>query len=169
MYKTVPIKAKLTDEQQAFWVYQCEQANSLINCALYYARQNHYTFLEQNDNAFTVYWRGDDLRHSCKTYKCKTTYLELDKALKDNPHYKAMAAQSAQQTLKSVGESISSYNRLVEKYYKGEVDKPSLPKYRKRGELASVTFPRQALTYREGCFYPSISRETKPFLKKPGF
>jgi hypothetical protein len=164
LYKTVRIKARFTDEQQAFWVYQCEQANSLINCAIYYASQNHYAFLEQNENALAIYWRGDELRHGWKTYKCKTTYPELDKALKDNPHYKAMAAQSAQQTLKSVVESISSYNKLVDLYYKGEVDKPSLPKYRKRGGLASVTFPRQALTYREDCFYPSISRETKPHI-----
>lgn len=75
-----------------------------------------------------------------------------------------MAANSAQQTLKTVGESITSYNRLVKKYYQGEVDRPSLPKYRKRGGLAPVTFPRQALTYKNGCFYPSISKETKPLL-----
>jgi IS605 OrfB family transposase len=39
-----------------------------------------------------------------------------------------------------------------------------LPKYRKKGGLAAVTFPRQALTYKNGYFYPSISRETKPHL-----
>ena len=75
-----------------------------------------------------------------------------------------MAAQSAQQTLKSVGESITSYNGLVSLYYKGEVDRPSLPKYRKKGGLAAVTFPRQALTYGDGYFYPSISRETRANL-----
>jgi IS605 OrfB family transposase len=164
LYRTIPIKARFTQEEKAFWLDQCEHANSLINCAIYHSRQTHYSKLEQQDAAFTAYWRGDELRYGWKTYKCHITYPELDKALKDNPHYKAMAAQSAQQSLKSVGESIISYNGLVNLYYKGEVDRPSLPKYRKKGGLAAVIFPRQALTYRDGCFYPSISRETKPHL-----
>ncbi|BAY47168.1 transposase [Scytonema sp. HK-05] len=164
MYRTIPVKAKFIDEEKAFWVNQCEHANSLINSAIYHTRQTHYNKLEQQQDAFTTYWRGDELLRNWKTYKCGTTYPELDKVLKDNPHYKAMAAQSAQQTLKTVGESIISYNGLVNAYYKGEVDRPSLPKYRKRGGLASVTFPRQALNYKDGCFHPSISRETKPHL-----
>ncbi|KYC41006.1 transposase [Scytonema hofmannii PCC 7110] len=164
MYKTLPVKARFTDIEEAFWIDQCQHANSLINCALYHVRQTHYSRLEESDNAFTTYWRGDELRHGWKTYKCFTTYPELDKVLKDNPHYKALAAQAAQQTLKSVGESITSYNGLVNAYYRGEVDRPALPQYRKSGGLAAVTFPRQALTYKDGCFYPSISRETKPHL-----
>ncbi|KOP27073.1 transposase [Hapalosiphon sp. MRB220] len=164
MYRTIPVKARFTDEEQAFWVNQCEHANSLINSAIYHTRQAHYSKLEQQEDAFTTYWRADELRYGWKTYKCNTTYPEIDNVLKDNPHYKAMAAQSAQQTLKTVGESITSYNGLVKKYYQGEVDRPSLPKYRRRGGLAAVTFPRQALTYKDGCFYPSISRETKPHL-----
>jgi putative transposase len=164
LYRTIPVKAKFNEEEKAFWVDQCEHVNSLINCAVYHVRQNHYAQLRQQENAFTVYWRGDELRHGWKTYKCHTTYPELDKGLKENPHYKAMAAQSAQQTLKTVGESIISYNSLVNLYYKGEVNRPSLPKYRKKGGLAAVTFPRQALTLKDGCFYPSISRETKPHL-----
>ncbi|KYC41401.1 transposase [Scytonema hofmannii PCC 7110] len=162
MYRTIPVKARFTDIEQAFWIDQCEHANSLINCAIYHTKQAHYVRLEESGSAFTTYWRGDELRHGWKTYKCFTTYPELDKVLKDNPHYKALAAQASQQTLKSVGESIASYNGLVNAYYKGEVDKPSLPKYRKKGGLAAVTFPRQALNYRDGNFYPSISKETKP-------
>jgi IS605 OrfB family transposase len=164
LYRTIPVRAKFTEEEKAFWIDQCEHASSLINCAVYHTRQTHYNNLEQQGNAFTSYWRGDELRYGWKTYNCHTTYPELDKVLKDNPHYKAMAAQSAQQTLKSVGESIVSYNGLVNLYYKGEIDRPSLPKYRKKGGLAAVTFPRQALTYKDGYFYPSISRETKPHL-----
>jgi len=164
LYRTIPVKAKFTDEEKAFWIDQCEHANSLINSAIYHTRQTHYSRLKQADDAFTTYWRGDELRYGWKTYKCSTSYPELDKVLKDSPHYKAMAAQSAQQALKTVGESIVSYNGLVNAYYKGEVDRPSLPKYRKRGGLAAVTFPRQALNYKDGCFYPSISRDTKPHL-----
>jgi hypothetical protein len=74
------------------------------------------------DNAYTTYWRGDELRSAWKTYQCSTSYPELDKILKENPHYKGLAAQAAQQTLKSVGESITSYNGLVKAYYKGDRD-----------------------------------------------
>ncbi|NES40029.1 transposase [Moorena sp. SIO2C4] len=164
MYKTIPVKANLTEEEQAFWVFQCQQANSLVNCAIYYSKQKHYTWLEQQEEAFTTYWREDDLRYGWKTYKCSVKYAELCKNLKENPHYKAMAAQSAQQTLKTVAESINSYNQLVGHYYKGKVDRPKLPRYRKKGGLAAVTFPRQALGYKSGLFYPSISKETKPEL-----
>jgi putative transposase len=164
LYKTLPVRAKFTDEENAFWVDQCEHANSLINCAIYHTRQTHYARLQEMGDAYTTYWRGDELRSGWKTYRCNITYPELDKILKDNPHYKAMAAQSAQQTLFAVGESITSYNGLVQAYYNGEVDRPSLPGYRKKGGLASVSFPRQALNYKDGYFCPSISRETKPHL-----
>ncbi|NEO69269.1 transposase [Moorena sp. SIO3H5] len=164
MYKTIPIKATFTDEDNLFWLFQCQQANNLWNCAVYHAKQKHYNWLEQQSDAFTTYWKGDDLRYGWKTYKCGTKYPELCRDLKDNPHYKAMAAQSAQQTLKSVAESISSYNQLVGLYYKGQVDRPRLLRYRQKGGLAAVTFPRQALTYKNGLFYPSVSKESKPEL-----
>ncbi|NEO45023.1 MAG: transposase [Moorea sp. SIO4A3] len=164
MYKTIPVKATFTDEEKAFWLFQCENANSLWNCAIYYSKQKHYSWLEQQPEAFTTYWKEDVLRYGWKTYKCSVKYAELCIELKNNPHYKAMAAQSAQQTLKSVAESITSYNQLVPLYYKGQVDRPKLLRYRNKGGLAAVTFPRQALTYRKGLFYPSISKESKPEL-----
>ena len=164
LYRTIPIRAKFNNEELAFWVNQCDHANRLINCAIYHTRQTHYSKLEQQENAFTTYWHGDELHYGWKTYKCSTTYFELDKFLKDNPHYKALAAQSAQQTLKTVGESITSYNGLVNAYYKGEVNRPSLPKYRKRGGLAAVTFPNQLLRLIDGQVIPPISKVTKPEL-----
>jgi putative transposase len=145
------------------WIDQCQHANSLINCAVYHARSSYFSKLEELE-AHTVYWRGDELRTGWKAYRSDTTYPELDKVLKDNIHYKSLAAQAAQQTLKSVGESITSYNQLVGKYYEGEVSKPSLLRYRKKGGLAAVAFPAQALTYNDGYFRPSVSRETKPEL-----
>lgn len=163
LYRTIRIRAKFTTEEEAFWIDQCQHSNSLINCAVYHTRQSYFTKLESRE-AYTVYWRGDQLCCGWKAYRSDTTYPELDKALKDNPHYKALAAQSAQQTLKTVGESITGYNKLVGLYYEGEVDKPSLIRYRKKGGLAAVTFPRQALTYADSIFKPSISRETKPEL-----
>ncbi len=163
MYKTIPIRAKFSLEEELFWLDQCRHANSLINCAVYLTRSAYFAKLETL-GAYTTYWRGDEFRCGWKTYRSDTTYPELDKQLKDNPHYKALAAQSAQQTLHTVGESITSYNKLVGLYYEGEVRKPSLLRYRKKGGLAAVTFPRQALTYVDGCFKPSISRETQPEL-----
>lgn len=162
MYRTIPVRARFTDEELLFWSDQCRHANSLTNCALYEIRQAHYRNLEDNGNAFTTYWRSDEFRSGWKTYKCHASYAQLCQELKDNPHYKAMAAQSAQQTLKTVVESVASYNALVVAYYKGEVERPTIPRYRKKGGLAAVTFGRQALNYNEGCFSPSISKETKP-------
>jgi IS605 OrfB family transposase len=164
LYKTIPVRAKFTEEEKLFWLDQCQNSNSLLNSALYYVRQNHYDRLNRLNNALTTYWRGDELYQSWKTYQCNVSYAELCSIFKENEHYKAMAAQSAQQTLKLVVESITSYNGLVKAYYRQEVDKPRLPRYRKSGGLAAVTFPRQALTYRNGYFYPSISREIKPEL-----
>jgi len=163
LYRTIPVKATFSDEEKAFWEFQCKQANSLFNCAIYYAKQKHYHWLEEQE-AYTTYWRDDELRCGWKTYKCTTKYPEIDKALKMSPHYKGMAAQSAQQTLKTVGEAINSYNKLVGLYYLGLVDRPRFPRYRKSGGFASVTFPRQALTYKQGLFYPSVSKESKPEL-----
>lgn len=175
LYRTVAIRARFTDEEKAFWLDQCQHANSLINCAIYHTRQTHYARIREMGNAYTTYWCGDELRSSWKIYQCNGSYPELDKVLKGNPHYKGLAAQAAQQTLKSVGESITSYNGLVKAYYKGDIDRPSLPKYRKKGGLAAVTFPRQALSFKDGFFKPSISKETKPeliteiILKLPDF
>lgn len=163
MYKTIPIKAKFTDEEKTFWVDQCEHSNSLYNSAIYLARQNHYAMLLER-KAYTTYWCGDELRSGWKTYRLETNYYHLDKQLKTCIHYFSLAAQAAQQTLKLVGESITSYNKLVDKYYLGDGSRPSIPKYRKSGGLFAVTFPKQALTCRNGYIYPSISKATKPEL-----
>ncbi|NER27865.1 MAG: IS200/IS605 family element transposase accessory protein TnpB [Symploca sp. SIO1C4] len=164
MYRTIPIRAIFSEDEKLFWEDQCRNANSLINSAIYHTKQTHFARLIEKGDAFTTYWRGDELRSGWKSYQCLTTYPELCSIFKENEHYRAMAAQSAQQTLKSVGESITSYNGLVKTYYKGEVDKPRLPRYRKKGGLAAVTFPKQALSYKDGCFKPSISKKTKPEL-----
>ncbi|MDY7022555.1 MAG: transposase [Cyanobacteriota bacterium] len=161
MYRTVPIHTRFTDEEQAYWLDQCYHANALTNCAVYLIRQQHYELLDKND-AYGVYWSKDELRWNWQTWYCRFgSHAELCKELKDNVHYKALAAQSAQQVLKSVSESVISYNKLVKLYYSGDLNgKPKLVKYRKKG-LNAVAFPRQALTYREGSFYPSISRGAK--------
>ncbi|WP_442867093.1 hypothetical protein [Anabaena sp. CS-542/02] len=106
MYRTIPIRARFTDEEKAFWVDQCQHSNSLINCAIYHTRQSHYARLESMDNAFTTYWCGDELRSGWKTYYSQTTYPELDKVLKENPHYKGLAAQAAANILRKVATQL---------------------------------------------------------------
>lgn len=91
MYKTIPVRAKFNDEELAYWLNQCEHANSLINCALYEVKKTHYSMLQEQEKAFTTYWQGDELKSGWKTYRCSTTYPELDKILKLNPHYKGLA------------------------------------------------------------------------------
>jgi len=51
LYRTIPIRARFTDEEKAYWIDQCQNANSLINCAIYYTKQNHYQWREKQPNA----------------------------------------------------------------------------------------------------------------------
>ncbi|MDJ0620474.1 MAG: transposase [Calothrix sp. MO_192.B10] len=164
MFRTVPIKVNLTREEKAYWIEQCKASNSLYNSALYEYRQQHYQQLE-GKNAYSTYWRGDELRCGWQTRKVTaTSYNQLDKLLKPTESYKILAAQAAQQTLKSVQEAISSYNAVVDSFFKGEVERPSIPRYRKSGGLNTVTFPAQALRYKQGFVYPSLSKLSKPDL-----
>ena len=141
---------------------QCRASNSLYNSGLYKFKQRHYQQLE-NTGEYSTYWRRDDLRTGWKLRKITATnYYQVERLLKPSEHYKVMAAQSAQQTLKSVQEAINSFNKLVDLFFEGEVDRPRIPKYRKSGGLFSVTFPSQALIHKDGYVYPSVSRLVKP-------
>ncbi len=53
---------------------------------------------------------------------------------------------------------------MVKAYYRGEVDRPKLLRYRKKNGLAAVTFPKQLLRLIDGRVYPPISKEVKPHL-----
>ena len=161
MFRTVPVRAKFSNEESSFWEVQCKASNSLYNSALYQYKQAHYQKLEA-ELAFSSYWRRDDYRAGWKLRQVTATnYYEIDKLLKHKEHYKLMAAQSAQQTLKDVQEAITSFNKLVDLFFNGEADRPKLPRYRKSGGLHSVTFPLQALTLKNGYVYPSISKLSK--------
>ncbi|WP_293155172.1 hypothetical protein [Okeania sp. SIO2C9] len=57
-----------------------------------------------------------------------------------------MYSQAAQQTLRGVAEAFKSYKELSHKYTKGELtERPQLPKYHKKGGMAVITYPKQAL------------------------
>ena len=61
-----------------------------------------------------TYFDKDDLfRCSYKARRVKVSYAQLCKDFKDNPHYKALGGQQGQQCLKSVVESVKSYNQLL--------------------------------------------------------
>jgi hypothetical protein len=64
-------------------------------------------------------------------YKSAVKYLDLYKITKTNENYGLLYSQVAQQSLKSVAESFSSFRALERLAKKGEINqKPRLPKYR---------------------------------------
>lgn len=73
-------------------------------------------------------------------------YPELYKITKTNENYGSLYSQVAQQSLKSVAESFSSFRALEKLAKKGELNqKPRLPKYRTKGGMYPVSYPGQAL------------------------
>lgn len=110
------------NELKAVLEFICQQANSLTNCGIYYARQLYF-----------------------KAHKLIGKY-DLEAEYKTNKHFKALYSQAAQQILRSVAESFESFKKLKSVFNRGElVDKPRPPSYRKSGGLALVTYPKQAL------------------------
>ena len=113
--------------EQSVIEYLCQQANSLGNCAIYALK-----------------------RATRQANRVDSNYYELDKHLKENQHYKALFSQAAQQALMSVCESFSSYDALLQKWFKGELaDKPKPPHYRKSGGMAGFSYPSQHLGLNE--------------------
>ncbi len=73
-------------------------------------------------------------------------YLDLYKIAKPNENYGLLYSQVAQQSLKSVAESFSSFRALEKLANKGQLNqKPRLPKYRAKGSMYQVSYPGQAL------------------------
>lgn len=143
MYGTIQVKINVSDAVQDYLAYQCRQSNSLINSAIYYAKQAHF-----EDCPRSELFSGDEFRAGFKLQRVKTAnYVELCSKLKDNPHYKSLGGQSAQQTLKSVAESFASYNSILAKFFKGEASQPKMPGYRKKGGLAPISYPAQAIQF----------------------
>jgi len=103
--------------------FVCSEANKLINCGTYYGRQIYF-----------------------KTGKIISKF-DLNYEYKNHLHYQFLCAQAAQQVLLSVAEAFSSFLKLQMAYRNGEIaDKPGLPKYRKKGGLALIAFPKQAIS-----------------------
>ena len=106
--------------------FLCEESHKLTNMGIYYARQLYF-----------------------KTQKCIGKY-DLEKEYKSNYHYKVLHSQAAQQILRTVGESFKSYYGLIKADKAGKIiDRPRIPNYRKKGGLATVSYPKQALKLKE--------------------
>ena len=116
----------------------CQQANSLINCGIYYARQ--------------LYFKAQRLIGK----------YDLEAEYKTHKHFKALYSQAAQQILRSVSESFESFKKLKSAFYRGELtDRPSPPKYRKSGGLALVTYPKQALRLKDNYVRIPLGKQVK--------
>jgi putative transposase len=110
-------------ELKAVLEYICSEANKLHNCAVYYARQ--------------IYFKTQGY----------TSSFTLNTELKNNPHYGALCAQAAQQVCGSVGESVTSFRKLIKKFWAGELEfKPKFPNYRTKDGLQLIAYPKQALS-----------------------
>ncbi|MEG5159210.1 transposase [Microcoleus sp. AT3-A2] len=78
--------------------------------------------------------------------KSAVKYPDLYRIAKTNDNYSLLYSQVAQQSLKSVAESFSSFRTLERLAKKGEINqKPRLPKYRTQGGMYQVSYPGQAL------------------------
>lgn len=129
IYRTIQIRLTLDELARQGLEFICEQTNKLINCAVYAVRQGYFM-------------QGG-------TGKVNADYPSLDAWMKqiDNPHYRGVAAQASQQVLKGVVESFNGFDELHEMFWRGEVERPSLPGYRKKGGMALVSYPAQALQF----------------------
>ncbi|WP_293063066.1 transposase [Okeania sp. SIO2B3] len=129
-----------------FLEYLCITANKLINCGIYLARQWYFKL---------GYITGK---------------YDLEKKLKSHSNYQFLYSQAAQQTLRGVAEAFKSYKELSNKYKKAELtDKSQLPKYRKKGEMGVITYPKQALKLEKGKVKIPLGRKVKAAFKVDSF
>ena len=143
MYGTIQVKLNVSEAVRDYLVYQCRQSNSLVNSAIYHAKQAHFEQCPRGE-----FFTGDEFRSGFKLQRVKTAkYASLCAELQDNPHYKALGGQAAQQSLKSVAESFTSYNGILSNFFKGEATKPKMPHYRTKGGLAPIAYPAQAVQF----------------------
>jgi hypothetical protein len=164
LYGTIQVKVNASDDVLNYLEHQCKQSNSLINCTLFEVRQSHFGNCPVSEyfDAAGIYRTG------FKLGMVSAPYAHLCTLMKNNIHYKALGGQCAQQTLKSVSESFTSFNGLLKLFFKGDGNKPSMPDYRTKGGLAPISFPAQALQFdleTGQCRIP-ISQENSCFVKE---
>ncbi|MEQ8757871.1 MAG: hypothetical protein RID09_30745 [Coleofasciculus sp. G1-WW12-02] len=127
MYGCQQVLLKPDEELAAILDFICSEANKLTNCGIYYARQLWFK-----------------RRHLIGKY-------DLEKEYKNHKHFQALHSQAAQQVLRSVSESFKSFRELTKAFKDGKIQVYSeLPKYRKKGGLTVVSYPKQALSRKGG-------------------
>jgi len=115
---------------KAILEFVCTQANTLINCGIYYSRQ--------------YYFKTGKIPSKADLHKQLGT-------IQKNKHYQALYSDTAQQILTGVAESFKSYIGLLKGIKKGTVSqKPKLPNYRKPGGLALATFTGRSIKLKDG-------------------
>ncbi|WP_293084911.1 transposase [Okeania sp. SIO3B5] len=126
MYCCQQVLVGKNPELIAILTFLCEQSHKLTNMGIYYARQLYF-----------------------KSQKGIRKY-DLEKVYKKSNHYKVLYSQAAQQILRTVAESFRSYYGLVIAYNEGKItDRPKIPNYRKKGGMATVSYPSQALKLKD--------------------
>ncbi|MGK7892624.1 MAG: RNA-guided endonuclease InsQ/TnpB family protein [Xenococcus sp. (in: cyanobacteria)] len=127
-------------------IFLCEESHKLTNMGIYLARQLYF-----------------------KAKKIIGKY-DLEKEYKTNNHYKVLHSQAAQQSLRTVAESFNSYKKLAKAYRRGEItDRPRIPNYRKKGGLATVSYPKQALKLRGNQIKVPLGRTCKRWFGLDSF
>ena len=127
-------------------IFLCEESHKLTNMGIYYARQ--------------LYFKA----------KKGIKKFDLINLYKNNNHYKVLHSQAAQQTLLSVAESFKSYYSLIKAYREGKIaDRPRIPNYRKKGGLALVSYPKQALKLKDGLIRVPLGKTCKRWFGLDSF
>ncbi|MEQ9549252.1 MAG: transposase, partial [Coleofasciculus sp. G3-WIS-01] len=146
MYGCQQLLLNPDQELTAVLEFICTEANNLMNCGIYYARQ---------------VW-----------FKCRRTIgkYDLEKEYKNNKHFQALYSQAAQQALRTVSESFKSFDGLMKAFRKGKIaDNPRLPKYLKKGGLSVVSYPKQALKIKDGQIRIPLGTLVKTWFKIADF
>lgn len=141
MYGCQQVLLKDGVELAAILDFICSEANKLTNCGIYYARQLWF----------------------------KRRYLigkyDLEKEYKNHKHFQSLYSQAAQQVLRSISESFKSFRELTKAFKEGKIQVyPKLPKYRKKGGLAVVSYPKQALSLKNGQIRVPLGRMVKTWF-----
>ncbi len=146
MYGTQQVLVSQDKDLINILTFICQESHKLTNMGIYYARQLYF-----------------------KAKKGIGKY-ELEKIYKTNNHYKVLYSQAAQQILRTVAESFQSYYGLIKAYKEGKITKrPRIPNYRKKGGLATVSYPKQALKLKDGQIRIPLGNSCRRWFKLDSF
>lgn len=146
MYGCQQLLLKHSNCDLAVLEYICTESNHLHNQGTYLARQLWFK-----------------LRHKIR----KAT---LHRQMKRSPHFRAMHSQAAQQTLSAVWEAFQSHWKLSKAWHEEKLEhKPRTPGYRQSGGLHVVSYPKQALSLKDGKIRVPLGRQVKVWFGLDAF